>query len=68
MLYQLHAAFPMYNVLFIVDDINTIYQLCSFEEAITERDSNWCQFLNEENLQIIEYLNDLKVRQQILCS
>ncbi|KAK3091426.1 hypothetical protein FSP39_019793 [Pinctada imbricata] len=42
------------------DDVNTIFQLCALEEAVTDRDSDWCQFLNEENLQIIQYMNDLK--------
>ncbi|XP_062586200.1 multiple inositol polyphosphate phosphatase 1-like [Saccostrea cucullata] len=42
------------------DDLNTIHQLCAFEEALTESGSQWCQFLNEENLEVIQYMNDLK--------
>nr|XP_022316254.1 multiple inositol polyphosphate phosphatase 1-like isoform X2 [Crassostrea virginica] len=42
------------------DDLNTIHQLCAFEEALAEGGSKWCQFLDKESLEVIQYMNDLK--------
>ena len=41
-------------------ELKLIYFWCTFEMIILEKD-DWCHILTEEDRQIIEYHNDLKV-------
>lgn len=55
----------LFIVSIVVDDLNTIHQLCAFEEALTDAGSEWCQFLDQESLEVIQYMNDLKVSTEL---
>ena len=43
------------------EDVRTIYLMCGYEAAILGS-SPWCQLFEEEDMKILEYLGDLKVR------
>ena len=44
----------------IAGELKLIYFLCTFEMIILEKD-DWCQLLTDEEREILEYHNDMKV-------
>lgn len=56
-LQKVNAKFGVFNV--SIDDILVIHQICAFELGLNQQ-SEWCQFFDIDDLEVIDYLNDIE--------
>jgi hypothetical protein len=52
-----------YGILFVyfAGDVLVMQQICAFELGLYNK-SDWCQFFNMTDLEVIDYMIDLKVQ------